>query len=178
MCTRQGRYRVAVSYSYDGKGVVGGLALGGRMAERRRDAEGEGRRVRVGDWGWMRKGGRTLGVSHGGGSGGGGGGSGPTEGGEDRDTKGFDVQPFHRLYFSAPFYPFAARALARSLATPRITLLYTPDPPARAKSSHRLMLDNSRRRDRSREYFLGFSTSRPTPISSRFIRESLNRASR
>lgn len=68
-------------------------------------------RVRVGDWGWMRKGGRTLGVSRGGGSGGGGGG--PTEGGEDRDTKGFDVQPFHRLYFSAPFYPFAARALAR-----------------------------------------------------------------
>lgn len=71
--------------------------------------------MRVGDWGgggWMRKGGRTLGVSRGGGSGGGGGG-GPTEGGEDRDTKGFDVQPFHRLYFSAPFYPFAARAPAR-----------------------------------------------------------------
>lgn len=77
----------------------------------------------------MKKGGRTLGVSRrgggGGDSGGGGGGGGPTEGGEDRDTKGFDVQPFHRLYFSAPFYPFAARArtrsLARSLATPRIT---------------------------------------------------------
>lgn len=132
--------------------------------------------MRAGDWGWMRKGGRTLGVSRGGGSGGGGGGGGgPTEGGEDRDTKGFDVQPFHRLYFSAPFYPFAARALARS-PPPRITLLYTPDPPARAKSSHRLMLDNSRRCDRSREYFLGFSTSRPTPTSSRSIRESLNRA--
>lgn len=29
-----------------------------------------------------------------------GGGGRPTEGGEDRDTKGFDVQPFHRLYFS------------------------------------------------------------------------------
>lgn len=118
-------------------------------------------------------------MSRGGGSGGGGdGGGGPTEGGEDRDTKGFDVQPFHRLYFSAPFYPFAARVLARSLARsppPRITLLYTPDPPACAKSSHRLMLDNSRRCDRSREYFLGFSTSRSTPTSSRFIRESLNR---
>lgn len=36
-----------------------------------------------------------------------GGGGRPTEGGEDRDTKGFDVQPFHRLYFSAPFYPLA-----------------------------------------------------------------------
>lgn len=74
--------------------------------------------MRVGDWGWMRKGERTLGVSRGsGGSGGGGGGGGPTEGGEDRDTKGFDVQPFHRLYFSAPFYPFVgprARSLARS----------------------------------------------------------------
>jgi len=126
MCTRQGRYRVAVSYSHDGKGV-GGLALGGRMAERRRDAKRRGgwEWVRAGDWGWMRKGGRTLGVSRGGGSGGGGGGGsgsgsgsggGPTEGGEDRDTKGFDVQPFHRLYFSAPFYPFVARALACSLA--------------------------------------------------------------
>src|SRR5436190_400716 len=53
------------------------------------------------------------------------GGGGPTEGGEDRDTKGFDVQPFHRLYFSAPFYPFAARALARSPshASPPYTLL-------------------------------------------------------
>lgn len=48
MCTRQGRYRVAVSYSYDGKGVVGGLALDGRMAERRRDAE------RAGESGWLR----------------------------------------------------------------------------------------------------------------------------
>lgn len=113
MCTRQGRYRVAVSYSHDGKGVVGGLAQGGRIAERRWNAKGGGGRewVRAGDWGWMRKG--TLGVSRGGGGGGGG----PTEGGEDRDTKGFDVQPFHRLYFSAPFYPSAAR----SLATPRIT---------------------------------------------------------
>lgn len=34
---------MAVSYSYDGKGVVGGLTLGGRMAERRRDAVGEGK---------------------------------------------------------------------------------------------------------------------------------------
>jgi len=81
--------------------------------------------VRAGDWGWMRKGGWTLGMSRGGGGGsgdggGGGGGGGPTEGGEDRDTKGFDVQPFHRLYFSAPFYPFVARALARLLTTPRI----------------------------------------------------------
>lgn len=33
---------MAVSYSYDGKGVVGGLALDGRMAERRRDAERAG----------------------------------------------------------------------------------------------------------------------------------------
>lgn len=34
---------MAVSYSYDGKRVVGGLALGGRMAERRQDAgEGDG----------------------------------------------------------------------------------------------------------------------------------------
>ncbi|TGZ53000.1 Uncharacterized protein DBV15_00623 [Temnothorax longispinosus] len=103
MCTRQGRYRVAVSYSHDGKGVVGGLALGGRMAERHRDAKRGGgwEWVRAGDWGWMRKGGRTLGVSRGSGGGGGGGGGsgggGPTEGGEDRDTKGFDVQPFHRL---------------------------------------------------------------------------------
>lgn len=119
---------MAVSYSHDSKGVVGGLALGGRMAKRRRNAKGggRGRWVRAGDWGWMRKGGRTLGVSHGGGGGSGGGGGngngGPTEGGEDRDTKGFDVQPFHRLYFSAPFYPFTARA-PRScfLATPRIT---------------------------------------------------------
>ncbi|KYM95397.1 hypothetical protein ALC62_13825 [Cyphomyrmex costatus] len=128
----QRRYRVAVSYSHDGKGVVGGLALGGRMAERRRDAKRSGgwEWVRAGDWGWMRKGGWTLGVSRGGGgggdggssgSGGGGGSGGPTEGGEDRDTKGFDVQPFHRLYFSAPFYPFAARALTRLLTTPRIT---------------------------------------------------------
>lgn len=108
---------MAVSYSHDGKGVVGGLALGGRMAERRRDAKRGGgwEWVRAGDWGWMRKGGRTLGVSRGGGGSSGDGG-GPTEGGEDRDTKGFDVQPFHRLYFSAPFYPFAARALACSLA--------------------------------------------------------------
>lgn len=135
----------------------------------------------------MRKGGRTLGVSRGGsGSGGGGGGGGSTEGGEDRDTKGFDVQPFHRLYFSARFYPFAARALARSFARslacspaiPRITPLYTSDPPARAKSSHRLMPDNSRCRVRSREYFLGFSISRPTPLSDRSFRESLNRTSR
>lgn len=177
MCTRQGRYRVAVSYSHDGKGVVGGLALGGRMAERRRDAKRGGgwEWVRAGDWGWMRKGGRTLGVSRGGGGGGSGGGGGPTEGGEDRDTKGFDVQPFHRLYFSAPFYPFAARALAHhSTHHP----LYTLDPPARAKSSHRLMPDNSCRRIRSREYFLRFSTSRLSPPLGRSFRESLNRVYR
>lgn len=40
MCTRQGRYRVAVSYSHDGKGVVGGLALGGRIAEESLGREG------------------------------------------------------------------------------------------------------------------------------------------
>lgn len=48
---------MAVSYSHDGKGVVGGLALGGRMAERRWDAKsggggggGEGR-----GGGWVRE---------------------------------------------------------------------------------------------------------------------------
>lgn len=52
---------MAVSYSYDGKGVVGGLALDGRMAERRQDAgeEGGGGRVRVGDWGWRTEEGRA-----------------------------------------------------------------------------------------------------------------------
>lgn len=146
------------------------------MAERRRDAKRSGgwEWVRASDWGWMRKGGWTLGVSRGGGGGGGGG---PTEGGEDRDTKGFDVQPFHRLYFSAPFYPFAARALARSLVHhPTHHPLYTLDPLARAKSSYRLMPDNSRRRIRSREYFLGFSTSRLLPPLGRSFCESLNHA--
>jgi hypothetical protein len=86
----------------------------------------------------MRKGGRTLGVSRGGGGGGGGGsgggggggGSGPTEGGEDRDTKGFDVQPFHRLYFSAPFYPSAVRSLATPRITPYILLILQRAPKA------------------------------------------------
>lgn len=78
---------MAVSYSYDGNGVGGWV--GGPV-------DGGGR--------WLEGGGRdeVLGVSRGHGGGGR-----PTEGGEDRDTKGFDVQPFHRLYFSAPFYPFA-----------------------------------------------------------------------
>ncbi|EGI68081.1 hypothetical protein G5I_03175 [Acromyrmex echinatior] len=70
----QRRYRVAVSYSHDGKGVVGGLALGGRMRDAKRNGGWEW--VRAGDWGWMRKGGWTLGVSRGDGGGGGGGGGG------------------------------------------------------------------------------------------------------
>lgn len=56
MCTRQGRYRVAVSYSHDGKGVVGGLALGGRMAERRWDAKSGGGGGGEGEGGWVRAG--------------------------------------------------------------------------------------------------------------------------
>lgn len=54
--------------------------------------------------------------------------------------RGLTSNPFIDCTSPLPFIPSPR---ARSLATPRITLLYTPDPPARAKSSHRLMLDNS-----------------------------------